>query len=339
MGPRRRRRRLRRGARRRAARRPRLRHRSAPGGRARPAEPPRPRPPAGRQPWLVLAGFNWDYRANLRSSGRLEELLKGGDGTGTQARALWERFPYQLGKVVGGGSAVNGAIALRGLPRDFAAWAARGNTDWSWDKVLPFYRAVENDADYPDRPPHGDSGPLPIRRTPRERVHPWTPPSGRSATARASPTSRPQLRGGGRHRTDPRQHGRRRAHRRRHRVPLRGPRPAPPPRPSRRTGHPGAVRPEGPRPCRRRGDRTGRAARHRPGPARGPRRRGRRHPRDPPALRRRRRGPARRARHRPGRRPARRGPRPGRPPLRRHLVTAGRRRVRPDCPGGRWPPG
>ncbi|MFJ4870010.1 GMC family oxidoreductase [Streptomyces sp. NPDC088757] len=131
---------------------------------------------AGR---LVLAGHNWDYRANLRTSGRLEELVRGGtaaQGTGRTggrptARALRERFPYQLGKVVGGGSAVNGAIALRGLPRDFAAWEAAGNPDWSWERVLPFYKDIENDADHPGRL-HGDSGPLPIRRTPRDRVHP-----------------------------------------------------------------------------------------------------------------------------------------------------------------------
>ncbi|WP_406137074.1 GMC family oxidoreductase [Streptomyces sp. NBC_01089] len=144
---------------------------------------PRPRPrahplaDAGR---LVLAGHNWDYRANLRTSNRLEELIQGSTGapgaapaTGGRAaaRALWERFPYQLGKVVGGGSAVNGAIALRGLPRDFAAWAAAGNPDWSWERVLPFYKDIENDADFPGRL-HGDSGPLPIRRTPRDQVHP-----------------------------------------------------------------------------------------------------------------------------------------------------------------------
>lgn len=133
----------------------------------RPRDRSHPLADAGR---LVLAGFNWDYRANLRTSGRLEDLIKGGDGTGTPARALWERFPYQLGKVIGGGSAVNGAIALRGLPRDFATWAAQGNPDWSWERVLPFYRAIENDADFPGRL-HGDSGPLPIRRTPRAHVH------------------------------------------------------------------------------------------------------------------------------------------------------------------------
>ncbi|MYU05133.1 glucose-methanol-choline oxidoreductase [Streptomyces sp. SID8366] len=159
------------------------------------ADQPRPRDrshplaDAGR---LVLSGYNWDYRANLRTSSRLEDLVRGtgtpagpgvgtpaGPGVGTPAgpgagraaaRALWERFPYQLGKVVGGGSAVNGAIALRGLPRDFAAWAARGNPDWSWAQVLPFYKDIEHDADFPG-PLHGDSGPLPVRRTPRARVH------------------------------------------------------------------------------------------------------------------------------------------------------------------------
>ncbi|GAA2248872.1 MULTISPECIES: GMC family oxidoreductase [Kitasatospora] len=137
------------------------------------ADQPRPRDrshplaDAGR---LVLSGYNWDYRANLRTSSRLEDLVGARAGGPAAARALWERFPYQLGKVVGGGSAVNGAIALRGLPRDFAAWAAYGNPDWSWERVLPFYKDVENDADFPGHL-HGDSGPLPVRRTPREEVH------------------------------------------------------------------------------------------------------------------------------------------------------------------------
>ncbi|MFH8337780.1 GMC family oxidoreductase [Streptomyces sp. AM6-12] len=139
----------------------------------RPRDRAHPLADAGR---LVLAGYNWDYRANLRTSSRLEDLVRApgpaaGPGTGRAgASALWERFPYQLGKVVGGGSAVNGAIALRGLPRDFAAWAAHGNPDWSWEQVLPFYKDIEDDADFPG-PLHGDSGPLPVRRTPREQVH------------------------------------------------------------------------------------------------------------------------------------------------------------------------
>ncbi|MFI1928990.1 GMC family oxidoreductase [Streptomyces sp. NPDC020330] len=134
----------------------------------RPRDRTHPLADAGR---LVLAGHNWDYRANLRTSdSSWQEVIQGRAGGRAAARALWERFPYQLGKVVGGGSAVNGAIALRGLPRDFAAWEAGGNPDWSWEQVLPFYKDIENDADFPGRL-HGDSGPLPIRRTPREQVH------------------------------------------------------------------------------------------------------------------------------------------------------------------------
>ncbi|WP_274034302.1 GMC family oxidoreductase [Streptomyces sp. MMBL 11-1] len=134
----------------------------------RPRDRTHPLADAGR---LVLSGHNWDYRANLRTSdSSWEEVIQGRAGGRAAARALWERFPYQLGKVVGGGSAVNGAIALRGLPRDFAAWEAGGNPDWSWEQVLPFYKDIENDADFPGRL-HGDSGPLPIRRTPRAQVH------------------------------------------------------------------------------------------------------------------------------------------------------------------------
>ena len=36
------------------------------------------------------------------------------------------------GKVTGGSSAINGEIFLRGIPEDFDAWAALGNTEWSF---------------------------------------------------------------------------------------------------------------------------------------------------------------------------------------------------------------
>ncbi|MEC4020203.1 GMC family oxidoreductase [Streptomyces sp. H27-D2] len=130
---------------------------------------------------LILDGYNWDYRANLRTSNRLDDLIRMGArrsaGTGSTAadgqqrsRALWTRFPYQLGKVVGGSSAVNGAVALRGLPRDFDEWVALGNPDWSWEHVLPFYKEIENDSDFPGGQ-HGESGPLPIRRPGPEQLH------------------------------------------------------------------------------------------------------------------------------------------------------------------------
>jgi choline dehydrogenase len=73
---------------------------------------------------------------------------------------------FPRGRVVGGSSAVNTAIALRGMPEDFEEWAAMGLPDWCWDKVLPAYKRLERDLDYGDADFHGDAGPISIRRYP-----------------------------------------------------------------------------------------------------------------------------------------------------------------------------
>jgi choline dehydrogenase len=77
------------------------------------------------------------------------------------------------GKIVGGSSATNGQIFLRGIPEDFDGWAAAGNDLWSFEKVLPYYRRLERDLDFGDAPYHGAVGPVPIRRFPRSE---WLPP-------------------------------------------------------------------------------------------------------------------------------------------------------------------
>jgi choline dehydrogenase len=94
----------------------------------------------------VLNGRNWDYDAYLESDTE-------------QSR----RCPYHVGKVVGGSSSVNGAIALRGLSADFDGWAAAGNADWAWKHVLPYFAKIESDGDFAGAE-HGTSGPIPIRR-------------------------------------------------------------------------------------------------------------------------------------------------------------------------------
>lgn len=68
------------------------------------------------------------------------------------------------GKVLGGSSAVNAAVAMRARPADFARWGAHGLEGWSFDDVLPVYRALEN-TDAGDDAWHGRSGPFPIRQT------------------------------------------------------------------------------------------------------------------------------------------------------------------------------
>jgi choline dehydrogenase len=71
---------------------------------------------------------------------------------------------YPRGRVVGGSSAVNTCIALRGQPEDYDEWAALGLDEWSHEKCLPAFRRLERDLDFGDDPAHGRDGPLPIRR-------------------------------------------------------------------------------------------------------------------------------------------------------------------------------
>lgn len=75
------------------------------------------------------------------------------------------------GKVIGGGSSINGQAMQRGFPEDFDSWAALGNDEWSYAKVLPYYRKSERDLDYRNEY-HGSDGPMPVRR---RQARPWPP--------------------------------------------------------------------------------------------------------------------------------------------------------------------
>ena len=68
------------------------------------------------------------------------------------------------GKVIGGGSSINGQAMQRGFPEDFDSWAALGNDEWSYEKVVPFFRKSERDLDIQDNYCHGSDGPMPVRR-------------------------------------------------------------------------------------------------------------------------------------------------------------------------------
>lgn len=70
---------------------------------------------------------------------------------------------YEQARVLGGGSAINGQMANRGAPTDFADWEARGAAGWNWDAVLPYFKKVERDLDFDDRW-HGQDGHIPVRR-------------------------------------------------------------------------------------------------------------------------------------------------------------------------------
>jgi len=70
---------------------------------------------------------------------------------------------------MGGSSAINGQIAIRGMLEDFDIWAGQGCAGWSGQEVLPAFIRLENDLDFGDKAYHGRSGPIPIYRAPREK--------------------------------------------------------------------------------------------------------------------------------------------------------------------------
>lgn len=90
------------------------------------------------------------------------------------ARRSYGRPPelYWRGRGVGGTSAMNGQIAIRGMLEDYDDWAAQGCTGWSGADVLPYLCKLETDFDFGDHPYHGADGPLPVYRAPLDQ---WGP--------------------------------------------------------------------------------------------------------------------------------------------------------------------
>jgi len=82
--------------------------------------------PAGFQKLLYDPVYNWCFETEPED--------------GTHGR----RIPIPRGRVVGGSSAINGMLQVRGQPLDYDSWQRRGNRGWSWSEVLPYFRKVEH---------------------------------------------------------------------------------------------------------------------------------------------------------------------------------------------------
>jgi choline dehydrogenase len=78
---------------------------------------------------------------------------------------------YPQGRKMGGGSAVNGAFAVRGLPDDYERWAARTGDEWSWPNMLRVLCRLEADQDFAGEFHSGD-GPVPVVRWRRDELLP-----------------------------------------------------------------------------------------------------------------------------------------------------------------------
>ena len=101
------------------------------------------RMPAGVGELILPNKHNWAFEA--------ERDARLGD------RALY--FPR--GKGLGGSSAINAMIYIRGQAADYDAWAQMGLKGWDWDSVLPYFTRSEDNRTM-DGPHHGQGGPLTV---------------------------------------------------------------------------------------------------------------------------------------------------------------------------------
>jgi len=111
--------------------------------------------------------LKYGYKPDASAQGAPHNWTWWAQGSAEQTTML----PAPRGKVVGGTSAINGQVLLRGVPEDYDSWAAEGNDQWGYINVLPFFRKLETDMDIADDF-HGGEGPIPVRRFKQEE---WLP--------------------------------------------------------------------------------------------------------------------------------------------------------------------
>ena len=85
--------------------------------------------------------------------------LDWGYTTEPQVHAAGRRILVPRGKTLGGTSAINAMVYMRGHPRDYDEWADWGNPGWSFAEVLPYFRASEHNEVH-GAPWHGTDGPM-----------------------------------------------------------------------------------------------------------------------------------------------------------------------------------
>ena len=103
--------------------------------------------PLGYGRLFAAPGVNWMYQSEPEA--------------GLNGRRVFS----PRGKVLGGSSSINGLVHVRGQPEDFDEWARLGNTGWSFEDVLPYFRKSESDQ-HGESTYHGANGPLAVSPLP-----------------------------------------------------------------------------------------------------------------------------------------------------------------------------
>ena len=87
---------------------------------------PLSRVPVSYARFINRPGVNWLYASE-------PEAATGG-----------RNIPVPRGKMLGGSSAINGMVWVRGQRQDYDHWAQLGNRGWSWQDVLPVFKGIES---------------------------------------------------------------------------------------------------------------------------------------------------------------------------------------------------
>ncbi|KAG8222611.1 hypothetical protein J437_LFUL002604 [Ladona fulva] len=100
---------------------------------------------------LQMTSIDWNYMTEPES----ESCLQG---------CVWPR-----GRTLGGTSSINAMLYIRGNRRDYNTWAREGNTGWTFQDVLPYFKKSEDNGDpvvAADEVYHSTGGYLRIERFP-----------------------------------------------------------------------------------------------------------------------------------------------------------------------------
>ncbi len=115
---------------------------------------------------LVLEAGGPDSNINIQIPGAYSKLHKTKDNwnywTEPQAEIFNRKLYLPRGKTLGGTSAINAMVYVRGNRADYDGWADLGNEGWSYEEVLPYFIRSENhvQAEKMDTGYHGTGGEL-----------------------------------------------------------------------------------------------------------------------------------------------------------------------------------
>ena len=103
----------------------------------------------GKTRVLLLEAGGWDRHPLIKlplgwGKVLLDRMYDWGYDTDPEETMDGRRIEVARGKVIGGSSSINAMAYVRGNRADYERWASRGLPEWSYEKVLPYFRKQEN---------------------------------------------------------------------------------------------------------------------------------------------------------------------------------------------------